>query len=317
MAVSEIFVVVSVYAIIITLFSSGTLLFFGRGNKNNNSSSSKTAVATTDAPQDQVQVPPETDDSKIVALKDRAKAGPPKRMIPKDQLEKGKKELRTLLVEKELVAAALTRLYQAEASGEITKEERETLGARYREELKGLDKKIRGLDVFIEVGDLETLRDQLLRLVGEKIEAIEKRIERTQLQAQPLIQEILERNSPRPKSSRPSETPSVEKSEKKPQVPDISDLLVTSASTSRGVEENIPRGGISTPAAELTTTPVPQTEMTAITEPVSTDSNNSTTTEQTSPTRKRNPITSDGQVEELQKELLEALDKLEKLDVEA
>ncbi len=308
MVVSEIFVVVIVYAILITIFSSATL-FFGRGNKNNNSTSSKSFV-TNESPQEQVQVPSEADDSKIVALKERAKASPPKRMIPKDQLEKGKKELRTLLVEKELVAAALTRLYQAEASGEITKEERETLGARYREELKGLDKKIRGLDVFVEVGDLETLRDQLLRLIGEKIEAIEKRIERTQLQAQPLILEILERNSTRPKSPRPSEA--AEKIEKKPQVPDISDLLVpSSTSGSRGVEEKTPVV-ISTPAAELSTTPGPQAEMT-ITEPVSTDSNISTTER----TRKRNPTSSDRQVEELQKELLEALDKLEKLDVEA
>ena len=306
--VSEIFVVVFVYAIFITLFSSGTLLFFGRGNKNYNS---KSAVAN-ETPQEQVQSSSETDDSKIIALKERAKVGPPKRMIPKDQLEKGKKELRTLLVEKELVAAALTRLYQAEASGEITKEERETLGARYREDLKRLDKKIRGLDVFIEVGDLETLRDQLLRLVGEKIDAIEKRIERTQIQAQPLIQEILERNSPKAKSPRLPETPSVEK---KPQVPDISDMLVPS-SVFRGVEEKNTSG--STPvASELAAATSPQTEI-MITEPVSSTpaESNDSNTERT-PMRKRSPTSSDRQVEELQKELLEALDRLEKLDVEA
>jgi hypothetical protein len=313
LVVSEIFVVISVYAIFITIFLSGALLFFGRGNKNSNNSSKSTVA--NEAPEEEVQSSSETDDSKITRLKDRAKADPPKRMIPKDQLDKGKKELRTLLVEKELVAAALTRLYQAEAAGEITKEERETLGARYREELKGLDKKIRGLDVFIEVGDLETLRDQLLRLVGEKIEAIEKRIERTQLQAQPLIQEILERNSPRPKTNRPSEAAPIEKSEKRPQVPDISDMLVTSSIASKGVEGK-GTDGISTPAAELTPMSGLQTEM-SITEPVSVDSNSSTPTERTPTTRKRNSTSSDGQVEELQKELLEALDRLEKLDIEA
>jgi hypothetical protein len=304
LAVSEIFLL-SAYAFIIVLLSSGTLLIFGRGNKN---SSSKSVVpVASDAPQENVQALSATVDSKIIALKERAKAAPPKRTIPRDQLEKGKKELRTLLVEKELVSAALTRLYEAEASGEITKDEREILGAKYREELKSLDKKIRGLDVFIEVGDLETLRDQLLQLVGEKIEAIEKRIERTQLQAQPLIQEILERNSPRPKVAAPSEI--LEKKEK-PQVPDISDLLVP-ATTSKVVSERTP-DNISTSDS----TAVPQTEV-VIAESVSATSNNPST-ERTSGTiaRRKNP-TSDGQVEELQKELLEALDRLEKLDVEA
>ena len=111
------------------------------------------------------------------------RASPVERLVPKTQLEKSKRELRTLLLEKELVSAALTRLYEAEAAKEITREEREILGLKYREELKSLDDKILKIDAFIEVGDLETLRDQLLRLVNEKIDSIDKRIERTKVAA--------------------------------------------------------------------------------------------------------------------------------------
>ena len=60
----------------------------------------------------------------------------PSRTIPRSELDKSKRELRTLLLEKELVAAALTRLYEAEAAKEITKEEREVLGVKYVSELK-------------------------------------------------------------------------------------------------------------------------------------------------------------------------------------
>lgn len=296
MVISEIVLANGSALILIVLLSSG-LFFLGRG-KNSKTTSS------TQATSEQQAVEPEVDDSKIAQLKERAKSGTPKRLIPKDQLERGKKELRTLIVEKELVSAALTRLYEAEASGEITKEEREILGSRYRDELKALHSKITGLDVFVEVGDLETLRDQLLRLVGEKIEAIEKRIERTQLEAQPLIKEILERNSPKQKSSPVIETKT--ENMEKLQIPDISDMLVTpSDSLARKTQDQ----------SSVIVESITQPQNSEITQPVSTVSTN--TLERLPTVAKKRTPSSDSQVEELQKELLEALDRLEKLDVEA
>ena len=49
------------------------------------------------------------------------------------------------------------------------------LGAKYKTELKSLDDKISKIDAFIQIGDLETLRNQLLQLVNQKMEAIEKK----------------------------------------------------------------------------------------------------------------------------------------------
>ena len=207
-------------------------------------------------------------EEKIEELKTKASRRIP-RLIPKDRLEKSRRELRTLVLEKELVSAALTRLYEAEAAKEITREEREILAVKYREELKSLDGRIQKIDAFIEVGDLETLRDQLLQLVSEKIDAIEKRIERTTMNAQPLINEILSKNTV---ASKP------ETKEEKPKVEDISDLLTT------------PR------LEQAKETPQ---EMPKVSE------------------AKRKIGSQDAQVDELQKELLEALDRLEKLDVES
>lgn len=198
--------------------------------------------------------------------------------IPKTELEKSKRELRTYTLEKELVSAALTRLYEAEIAKEITREEREILAVKYKTELKSLDEKISKIDAFVQIGDLETLRSQLLQLVNQKMEAIETRIESTRKTAEPLIAEILKKT--------PELKPAPPRLEEKPKVPDISDLLKPE------------------PIAPVVNTSVslPKFSMSNI-EPVQ---------EQNFVSKK-----SGEKVEELQKELLEALDRLEKLDVES
>ena len=211
------------------------------------------------------------------------------RIIPRNILEKSKRELRTFLLEKELVSAALTRLYEAEVAKEITKEERETLGAKYRDELKSLDEKILKIDAFIEVGDLETLRDQLVRLVNQKMDAIDKRIENTRKIAEPLIAQILSENAPKQK---PPEAPREPIGVVKPKVPDISDMLAPEVMVQEPPQNTSPVTESQEKPPEMPITPLRRKPS----EP--------------------NP-SSDPQVEQLQKELLDALDRLEKLDVDS
>lgn len=202
------------------------------------------------------------------------------RTIEKDHLEKSRGELRTLLLEKELVSAALTRLYEAEVAREITREERETLSEKYRNELKSLESRISKLDALIQIGDLETLRNQLLQLVNQKIDSIDKRIESTKYLAAPLIDEILKNKPPK------------QEVEQLHKVPDISDMLE---------KEKQPE------VEKLVEKPVEQP-------PVMSIQNSSTLV---LPERRSTELKkSDDKVEELQKELLDALDRLEKLDVE-
>lgn len=203
---------------------------------------------------------------------------PSNHSIPKSALEKNKRELRTYTLEKELVSAALTRLYEAEVAKEITREEREILGAKYKTELRSLDEKISKVDAFIQIGDLETLRNQLLQLVNQKMEAIERRIESTKKIAEPLIAEMIKK----PVEVKPATTPI----EEKPKVPDISDLLQKPE-----------------PIASIVNSSASPTLSIRNMEPMQ---------EQNFVSKK-----SGEKVEELQKELLEALDRLEKLDVES
>lgn len=101
------------------------------------------------------------------------------------ELERAKREVKTLLLEKELVTGAITRLYEAEASGKISREDREKLSSKYREQLRDIETKLSDLNLVIEVGELENLRQELVQLFERKISQIETRLKeaRAQLEA--------------------------------------------------------------------------------------------------------------------------------------
>ncbi|MBM3897392.1 MAG: hypothetical protein FJ358_02555 [Thaumarchaeota archaeon] len=99
------------------------------------------------------------------------------RTILKEELDKGKSDYKALRLEKELLAGALTRVFEAESKGKITKQERDLLTAKYREQIKQLDAKIGDLEVIVEVGELENLRSELVNLLETKVGQIERRLD--------------------------------------------------------------------------------------------------------------------------------------------
>lgn len=122
------------------------------------------------------------------------------------KLDKMRRELKTLLLEKDLLSNALTRVYEAESEGLITKEEREKLSEKYREQLKLINEKLSNLEAFIEVGELEKLRDELFNLFKQKIEQIDERLQH----ARSRLEEI----SGVAKTKTPMEAPTEKKIEK-------------------------------------------------------------------------------------------------------
>ena len=99
------------------------------------------------------------------------------RTIPRDELEKGRSDYKTLRLEKELLAGALTRVYEAEAKGKISKSERDVLSAKYRENIKAIDAKVADAELLVEVGELESLRNELVTLLETKISQIDRRLD--------------------------------------------------------------------------------------------------------------------------------------------
>ncbi|MDA4117229.1 MAG: hypothetical protein OK455_02675 [Thaumarchaeota archaeon] len=100
-----------------------------------------------------------------------------KRTVTTEELEKSRREMRTVLLERDLLSAALTKVYEAENEGKITREEREMIARRYSTQIRDLETKLRDKELIVEVGELEKLRDELVGLFRDKIQNIETRLD--------------------------------------------------------------------------------------------------------------------------------------------
>jgi|TARA_B100000315_G_scaffold73426_1_gene67031 gas vesicle protein len=100
-----------------------------------------------------------------------------KRRINRSEMEKARRDLNTVLLEKDLISGALTRVYEAEADGKISHTEREELAARYKKRLGEVEEKLGDTEITIEVGELERLRDELMNLFEKKMHQIDNRLQ--------------------------------------------------------------------------------------------------------------------------------------------
>jgi hypothetical protein len=121
-----------------------------------------------------------------------------RKSVPVEELESSKREMRTLMLERDLLSAALTKVYEAESDGQITREERETIARRYSSQLREFEAKLRDKELIVEVGELERLREELVTLFREKIQNIESRLDQARERLQPVRQEV------RPEPPRPA-----------------------------------------------------------------------------------------------------------------
>jgi len=87
-----------------------------------------------------------------------------RKTVTTEELERSKKEMRTLMLERDLLSGALTKVYEAENEGKITREEREMIAKRYSSQIHELESKLSDKELMVEVGELEGLRDELLTL---------------------------------------------------------------------------------------------------------------------------------------------------------
>jgi hypothetical protein len=97
--------------------------------------------------------------------------------VSSSDLDHSRREMRTIMVERDLLSSALMKLYEAENEGRITKEEREMISKRYSEQIKDLQAKLKDVELVVEVGELENLRNELVTLFEQKIRNIEGRLD--------------------------------------------------------------------------------------------------------------------------------------------
>ena len=134
------------------------------------------------------------------------------RAVPSSQVNQAKEELRILSLEKEIVGFALTRLYEAEADGKITKEDQVKLLDKYGTEMKQLDKQITTKEMIVKLYELEGTQSELIQLFNNRLDEINREIKtiRGTLGLEPMEETPPEEEKP------PTPAPAKEQSEKKP-----------------------------------------------------------------------------------------------------
>jgi len=114
---------------------------------------------------------------KVVSVPRKVGTGVTDSTVSSSDLDKSRREMRTVMVERDLLSSALMKLYEAENEGRITKEEREMISKRYSEQIKNLQTKLKDVELVVEVGELENLRNELVSLFEQKIQNIEGRLD--------------------------------------------------------------------------------------------------------------------------------------------
>ena len=151
-----------------------------------------------------VAVPAPTGDTSVVT-------------VTSTELEKSKREMRTIMVERDLLSEALMKLYEAENEGRITREEREIISKRYSDQIKDLQSKLKDIELVVEVGELEGLRNELVALFEGKIQNIEGRLEAARQRLGVAAPEMVKKE-PTPKVEREAELEKVIEKRAKPEV---------------------------------------------------------------------------------------------------
>jgi len=99
-----------------------------------------------------------------------------KRTVAEADLQRAREDLKLLSIERDIVSAALTTIYEAEAKGILTENERNQLLGRYKDDLKRFEQKIAGAQKIIDLYELEEAREDLLKNFSAKISEIDSKI---------------------------------------------------------------------------------------------------------------------------------------------
>jgi len=138
------------------------------------------------------------------------------RSVTSVDAKKAQDELRMLDLEREILSNAIRRLYEAQAEGKISEEERERLAQGYKSRMMEIKDMISRSESVVALHELETMQEDLIKLFDERFNEINDKIAnlRSSLEFKP-VEEV-----PIPSPAPPSAPPEKEKrKERKPPAP--------------------------------------------------------------------------------------------------
>lgn len=98
------------------------------------------------------------------------------RSVTSADAKKAQDELRILDLEREILSHAIRRLYEAQAEGKITEEERDRLAQGYKGRMLEIKDTISRGESVVALHELETMQEDLIKLFDERFDEINEKI---------------------------------------------------------------------------------------------------------------------------------------------
>ncbi|MGD0994251.1 MAG: hypothetical protein ABR909_01855 [Candidatus Bathyarchaeia archaeon] len=101
-----------------------------------------------------------------------------------------KDELRMLDLEREILSDALRHLYEAQAEGKISEQEREKLAGTYKARMMSIKESISKDETIVALHDLEGMQEDLMKLFSERFGELTSKVEelRTKIDVKPITE---------------------------------------------------------------------------------------------------------------------------------
>jgi len=108
----------------------------------------------------------------------------PGRTVTTEEAKEAKEKLKMLDLEREILSFAIRRLYEAQAEGKITEEERERVAQRYKSRMMKVRDSISKSESVVALHELESMQEDLVKLFTERFDELGKKVEelRTRLE---------------------------------------------------------------------------------------------------------------------------------------
>lgn len=109
------------------------------------------------------------------------------RSVTTEEVRRAQGKLKVLDVEREILSSAIRGLYEAEAEGRISTEERDHLAGRYKERMDEVKHLISRGGSVVALHELEGMQEDLIKLFSDRFDELSEKIEelRTRLEVKP------------------------------------------------------------------------------------------------------------------------------------
>jgi MFS superfamily sulfate permease-like transporter len=137
--------------------------------------------------------------------------------VPRKEASSAKDELRILDLEREILSDAIRRLYEAQAEGKITEQERDRLAQTYKTRMMTIKDAITRDESLVALHELETMQEDLIKLFSDRFTELTTKIDdlRSKVEVEPIKEVTIPTENAQIESKEDEEKPANEEEKAK------------------------------------------------------------------------------------------------------